>query len=302
MSLVGRVGVGLLLTGVVAAASTSQLGGGGGSVSSSTVYVLAAGAGLLVAAGLVSAAWVTGHAAFAGSTMRGRALVMIGIGATTLTTLAVLVLLPRLVSERPWIPAYGHRVCVDAVFFWQHYPDRRDELFQHSERFCWSDGIAGKMSSHGGAPTEITGALVALVAGGALVALMVGAALLAMAVRHSRRRASSEVVEEDAEVLHALDESLEDLRRERDVRRAIVACYARMERALASAGRERRAHETPFEFLRRVLERVAREPGQVLTELFERARFSVEPMGEMEKRSAIAALEQLRGRVAGEAT
>ena len=90
---------------------------------------------------------------------------------------------------------------------------------------------------------------------------------------------------------------MEDLRRERDVRRAIVACYARMERALAGSGRGRRAHETPLEFLRRVLERVGREPGLVLTELFERARFSVEPMGESEKRSAIATLEQLRGRV-----
>ena len=36
-----------------------------------------------------------------------------------------------------------------------------------------------------------------------------------------------------------------------------------------------------------------------LLSVFERARFSVEPMGESEKRSAIAALEQLRGRVAG---
>jgi hypothetical protein len=251
---------------------------------------------------LVSAAWVTGHAAFAGSTMRGRALVMIGIGATTLATLAVLVLLPRFVSETPWIPAYGHPACVDAFFFWQHYPDRRDELFEHPEQFCWSEGGAKKLSGHGGAPTEISGSLVALVAGGALAALMVGAALLTVAVRRSRRRDSSEVGEQDADVLVALDESLDDLRRERDVRRAIVACYARMERALASAGRGRRAHETPFEFLRRVLERVAHEPGQVLTELFERARFSVEPMGETEKRSAITALEQLRGRVAGEAT
>jgi hypothetical protein len=54
-----------------------------------------------------------------------------------------------------------------------------------------------------------------------------------------------------------------------------------------------------LEFLRRVLEHVGREPGQVLTELFERARFSVEPMGEVEKRSAIVALERLRARVAG---
>jgi hypothetical protein len=106
------------------------------------------------------------------------------------------------------------------------------------------------------------------------------------------------VAEQDA-VVKALDESLDDLRSERDVRRAIVACYARMERAFAGAGRARRASETPLEFLRRVLERVAVEPGQVLTELFERARFSVEPMDEGDKLSAIGALEALRGRLAG---
>jgi hypothetical protein len=41
------------------------------------------------------------------------------------------------------------------------------------------------------------------------------------------------------------------------------------------------------------------EPGQVLTELFERAGFSVEPMGESAERSATMALERLRERIAG---
>ena len=136
-----------------------------------------------------------------------------------------------------------------------------------------------------------------LAAGASLLTLVVLGTAVVMALR--RRGSSEEPVAENAPVIQALDESLEDLRRERDVRRAIVACYARMERALAGSGRGRHAHETPFEFLRRVLDRVATEPGQVLTELFERARFSVEPMGENDKRSAIAALEALRARVAG---
>jgi hypothetical protein len=54
-----------------------------------------------------------------------------------------------------------------------------------------------------------------------------------------------------------------------------------------------------LEVLRRVLGRVAPEPGQVWAEAFGRARGRGEPLGETEKRSAIAALEQLRARVTG---
>ena len=105
-----------------------------------------------------------------------------------------------------------------------------------------------KLSSHGGAPTEISRSLVALVAGGALGVLIVGGALLAMAVRLRDARLVRGV-EQDADVLMALDESLEDLRRERDVRRAIVACYARMERRLqarAGSGVRTRRHWSFF--------------------------------------------------------
>jgi len=99
--------------------------------------------------------------------------------------------------------------------------------------------------------------------------------------------------------MQAVEGSLDDLRRERDVRRAIIACYARMERALGRAGSARRPAEAPFEYLVRILERVTANSraARALTELFERAKFSTEPMGEREKQEAIAALEQLRAEV-----
>ena len=236
------------------------------------------------------------YSAVAGTTRRGKSL-LLGIAMIVLAGVATIFLLPRSDPGTSLIPTRPGKVCIDGVFWWLHFPTRREELFSHPERFCWpSSGskVAGADKGGGG---EIPVTLVA-VAGGGVVALIMAAATMAIVMRRSRRRAGAPVAEEDAVIL-ALDESLEDLRHERDVRRAIVACYARMELALAGAGRGRRAHETPLEFLRRVLEQVARGPGQVLTELFERARFSVEPMGEMEKRSAIAALEQLRARVAG---
>jgi hypothetical protein len=88
--------------------------------------------------------------------------------------------------------------------------------------------------------------------------------------------------------------SLVEVGREADARRAIIACYAQMERSLARAGMARRPSETPLEYLGRVLLFVAPLAGEVLTELFERAMFSQEPMGEHEKERAIEALRALR--------
>lgn len=125
------------------------------------------------------------------------------------------------------------------------------------------------------------------------VSLLIGAGVVGVALWRLRRR---DYVPEPvvAPVREAVLVSLEDVRRERNVRRAIVACYARMERALAVVGAGRRPAETPFEYLGRVLEAVAATPARVLTELYERAMFSLEPMGEREKTRAIEALEALR--------
>jgi hypothetical protein len=74
----------------------------------------------------------------------------------------------------------------------------------------------------------------------------------------------------------ALDESLDDLRSDPDLRRAIVAAYARMETALAAAGIPRRPAEAPLEYLERVLLSLHTNAEAVrkLTDLFEWARFS----------------------------
>jgi len=74
----------------------------------------------------------------------------------------------------------------------------------------------------------------------------------------------------------ALDESLDDLRSDPDLRRAIIAAYARMETALAAAGLPRRPAEAPLEYLERALFSLDTSAGAVrrLTDLFEWARFS----------------------------
>jgi Domain of unknown function (DUF4129) len=74
----------------------------------------------------------------------------------------------------------------------------------------------------------------------------------------------------------ALDESLDDLRTDPDLRRAIIAAYARMEAALAFAGIPRRPSEAPLEYLERALLTLHASADSVrrLTDLFEWARFS----------------------------
>jgi hypothetical protein len=292
-----RVVAGLFLLVLIAAGVGSNVERGAAAPGWASLAIVAvAGAAALV--GMVFVVWASGYAAFAGTSLRGKAQVVAGIVVAVLIGSFFLVVLPRLGTGKPLFFFGRGKGCIDGGWYWLHYPNRRAELFQdESGRFCWPSGAGGAADAAGGGGGDISGTLLAI-AGGSALALVIVVVAAAMAARRLRRRRSP-AVEEDTTVIHAIDESLDDLRREKDVRRAIVACYARMERALAGAGRGRGAHETPLEFLRRVLERVAREPGQVLTELFERARFSMEPMGESEKRSAIAALEQLRAEVAG---
>jgi hypothetical protein len=100
----------------------------------------------------------------------------------------------------------------------------------------------------------------------------------------------------------ALDQSLDDLRAEPDLRRAIVAAYARMETTLAAAGFPRRPAEAPREYLERSLLALDTSAPSVrkLTDLFEWARFShhePEPgMRDEAIQSLIDVRDELRGR------
>ncbi len=93
-----------------------------------------------------------------------------------------------------------------------------------------------------------------------------------------------------------LDDTLDDIRAEVDPRRAIIACYARLEDVLAANGAPRVASETPDEYLARVLHELEIDPGAVgrLTDLYTRVKFSPHAVGVAMKDDAIAALEQTR--------
>lgn len=106
--------------------------------------------------------------------------------------------------------------------------------------------------------------------------LLVLAVGVFIALRRSRPDEDA-TLETAPEVLAAaLDESLDDLRADPDLRRAIIAAYARMEHALAAAGIPRDPAEAPLEYVERALLSLHTSAAAVrtLTDLFEWARFS----------------------------
>lgn len=93
-----------------------------------------------------------------------------------------------------------------------------------------------------------------------------------------------------------LDETVDDLRAEQDPRRAVIAAYARMERALAAYGLPRSPAEAPDEYLQRIFAdlEVSRLATSRLTALFAWAKFSGHDVVPEMKQQAIEALEAVR--------
>ena len=137
-----------------------------------------------------------------------------------------------------------------------------------------------------------------------LPVLVLGSLLLGVvvttgiAVAHGRR--NREAFDEEAQLARALDDvlsdSLDDLRAERDPRKAVIRAYARMEKTFGAYGVPREEHETPLEYVARALDslRVSSFAVRRLVSLFERAKFSPHTIETSMKDDAIEALAGLR--------
>jgi Domain of unknown function (DUF4129) len=118
------------------------------------------------------------------------------------------------------------------------------------------------------------------------------------------RRMHGEEWAEEAALMEAVDEvladSLDDLRAERDPRRAVIRTYARMERTFAAYGTPRQESEVPQEYVGRVLDRLGVSVFSVrrLTDLYSRAKFSPHEIDAGMKDEAIDALAGLRSELA----
>jgi len=132
-----------------------------------------------------------------------------------------------------------------------------------------------------------------------LGSLVLGLGVTAAASLAYRRRCGEALTEEEA-MMAALDEvladTLDDLRAERDPRKAVIRTYARMERTFAAYGVPRAESEAPLEYVARVLDRLRVSVFAVrkVTQLFARAKFSSHEIDAGMKDEAIDALAGLR--------
>jgi uncharacterized membrane protein YhaH (DUF805 family) len=166
--------------------------------------------------------------------------------------------------------------------------DRGDEVAEETNR--------GDTARDTGEEVERSAALGVVVT--IVLAVVLGAILmLTLSVLRRQGGIRAETLDPETEaILEGVDAGIDDLSNIADARAAVIACYGRMETALATAGMERRPSEAPLEFLGRVLvERdVVGSSATRLTSLFERARFSTHAIDESMRADALGALREVR--------
>jgi hypothetical protein len=110
------------------------------------------------------------------------------------------------------------------------------------------------------------------------------------------RRLTTDFERAAAPLSAAVEDSLDDLRREPDARTAIIKIYSNFEHALGAAAAPRRDWQTPMEFMQSALTRLPLPlaPVAELTRLFEIARFSHHPIGPVEHQAAWRTLTEIR--------
>jgi hypothetical protein len=175
----------------------------------------------------------------------------------------------------------------------------RNKLGQLTQRFARPTPTSTSAATPGSVVPHVTsrplGIALTVVLGLVLVMVVAGIVFLLARVKGE----IAPPLPEDP-LVGLLEAGIDDLRRIADPRRAVIACYARMERLMTSSGIPRRLSDTPTEFLQRVLQRrsVSAASASRLTTLFERAKFSPHRVDERMREDALSALEQVRSELA----
>jgi hypothetical protein len=99
------------------------------------------------------------------------------------------------------------------------------------------------------------------------------------------------------DLVAALDAGLQELSdTDRDPRRAVIACWVRLEQAAAAAGTPRHAGDSPTDLVARLLAE-QRLDARVLTPfaaVYRQARYATHTVDDQMRRQAVSALERLR--------
>lgn len=155
----------------------------------------------------------------------------------------------------------------------------------------------------GGLPDWVgTVALVLLcVVGLIVVGIVVVALLRDQAKRRAKRKgklARNRLQPRTAdELVAALDAGLEELSdTDRDPRRAVIACWVRLEQAAAAAGTPRHPGDTPTDLVGRLLaeQQVDSRVLAALLEVYRQARYATHTVDDQMRRQAVDALQRLR--------
>ncbi|GAA2621295.1 hypothetical protein Adu01nite_54190 [Paractinoplanes durhamensis] len=99
------------------------------------------------------------------------------------------------------------------------------------------------------------------------------------------------------ELVAALDAGLEELSdTDRDPRRAVIACWVRLEQAAAAAGTPRNPGDSPTDLVGRLLreQQVDAQVLAALLEVYREARYATHTVDDTMRRQARSALERLR--------
>jgi hypothetical protein len=99
------------------------------------------------------------------------------------------------------------------------------------------------------------------------------------------------------ELVAALDAGLEELSdTDRDPRRAVIACWVRLEQAAAAAGTPRHPGDSPTDLVGRLLneQRVDAQVLAALLDVYRQARYATHTVDDQMRRQARSALERLR--------
>jgi Domain of unknown function (DUF4129) len=148
----------------------------------------------------------------------------------------------------------------------------------------------------------LAGVAIAVVVGGLLFALW----LMARKGLRSRpgRIEEPATVQRSAaeEVVAAVDAGLSDLSdTDLDPRRAVIACWVRLEQVAAAAGTPRQIADTPSDLVTRLLAAHEVDPAVLagFADIYRRARYTTHTVDERMRGQARAALERVRSELTG---